>query len=717
MPTAFAADSTPTGTKQVTDTGFNTYDLTLSVEGHDWSSHEPTDILFILDRTGSVGWDRWNTMRSAVKETSERLIAAGDGNTRIAVGTFTGGYGNGEEVQVALTSSPDWAKFDATSPSTMSVEGGGTSWVEGTQIGSKLMDMSSNDIMKHVVFFSDGEPDKEGGTESAYNAALPGFRDILSHPNTDMTVLSLGDVDLMRQLAADTGGTYITDDTADGLSTKMEAALASKTLTGSATDATITDTLSQWVEPQSTDGKGRPAITVAIAGRPAVEDTDYTYRWDADTRTLTVTDLHTLGGGQRMTVTMPIKPSDNALADHTAGNAYPTKGDAGTGETSAGKQGYPSNDNATVKWTNPLDGTAPTGTLPKPVIQVETATIDYKGNGATGGQTDGETVTMGGEVPIAPNGYLREGYSFLGWNTKADGSGTPYQPGDAIDLTLYAMWEATPATLTFDPNAADATGVTDGIDTVYDADVTLSPNGYERPGYTFVGWNTMPDGTGVDYADNAAYHVTGDRTFYAQWTPDESSLVYNGNGGMGDMPMQEGVTDQTVTVAANGFVFEGRRFIGWNTMSDGSGDDYAPGDDYTLQAEPTVLYAQWELVPVTVSYDANGGNGAMDSWNGLYGDSMTVAANGFTNDDPCMTFVGWNTKPDGTGNAYAPDDSLDDVTGDIVLYAQWSSKACLAGNEGLAQTGVDIAGVGFAMFGALALAGVGVVLARHRSRD
>ena len=139
---ATPVEPTPTGSKQVTDTGINTYDLTLSVEGHDWSNHEPTDILFILDRTGSVGQDRWDKVRTAVEDTSERLIDAGDGNTRIAVGTFTGGYGKGEEVQVALTNSPDWAKFDATSLSTNAVEGGGTSWVEGTQIGSKLMDMS-----------------------------------------------------------------------------------------------------------------------------------------------------------------------------------------------------------------------------------------------------------------------------------------------------------------------------------------------------------------------------------------------------------------------------------------------------------------------------------------------------------------------------------------------------------------------------------------------
>lgn len=49
---ATPTESTPTGSKQVVDTGFNTYDLTLSVEGHDWSNHEPTDILYDRARAG-----------------------------------------------------------------------------------------------------------------------------------------------------------------------------------------------------------------------------------------------------------------------------------------------------------------------------------------------------------------------------------------------------------------------------------------------------------------------------------------------------------------------------------------------------------------------------------------------------------------------------------------------------------------------------------------
>ena len=115
----------------------------------------------------------------------------------------------------------------------------------------------------------------------------------------------------------------------------MEDRLAAQTLSGSAKNATITDTLSKYVEPQKLDGKQRPAITVTIDGRAATEDKDYTYQWNAGTRTLTVTDKTTLGGGKRMTVTMPVKPSQTAIGEHVAGKAYPAKGDPNTGATSA----------------------------------------------------------------------------------------------------------------------------------------------------------------------------------------------------------------------------------------------------------------------------------------------------------------------------------------------------------------------------------------------
>ena len=74
-----------------------------------------------------------------------------------------------------------------------------------------------------------------------------------------------------------------------------------------------------------------------------------------------------------------------------------------------------------------------------------------------------------------------------------------------------------------------------------------------------------------------------------------------------------------------------------------------------------------------LTYDANGGEGAIDSATGVTGESMTVAENGFTRND--YTFTGWNTQADGKGTAYKPGDSFTLTETDTVLYAQWSKNA------------------------------------------
>lgn len=69
----------------------------------------------------------------------------------------------------------------------------------------------------------------------------------------------------------------------------------------------------------------------------------------------------------------------------------------------------------------------------------------YDGNGAASGSTGPTVGNYGGTVKVAENGFVREGYEFTGWNTKLDGSGTTYKPGDDYQLTpeedvLYAQW-------------------------------------------------------------------------------------------------------------------------------------------------------------------------------------------------------------------------------------------------------------------------------------
>ena len=72
------------------------------------------------------------------------------------------------------------------------------------------------------------------------------------------------------------------------------------------------------------------------------------------------------------------------------------------------------------------------------------AALHYDANGGNG--TMGDVVVIAGSsVSLERNGFTRPGYTFTGWNTEADGSGTSYQPGASITIidgtrTLYAQW-------------------------------------------------------------------------------------------------------------------------------------------------------------------------------------------------------------------------------------------------------------------------------------
>ena len=76
---------------------------------------------------------------------------------------------------------------------------------------------------------------------------------------------------------------------------------------------------------------------------------------------------------------------------------------------------------------------------------------------------------------------------------------------------------------------------------------------------------------------------------------------------------------------------------------------------------------------VKLTYDANGGEGTIDSATGAAGESVTVAENVFTRNN--YTFTGWNTQADGKGTAYKAGDSFTLTDKDTVLYAQWSENA------------------------------------------
>lgn len=244
-------------------------------------------------------------------------------------------------------------------------------------------------------------------------------------------------------------------------------------------------------------------------------------------------------------------------------------------------------------------------------------TISYNGNGGKG-NTNGETTDADTAIPIAPNGYTRNGYTFQTWNTKADGTGDKYRPGDSItltgDITLYAQWKANQYAVAYAPNGGD--GSMPDKTFSYDQTQALSSSQFTRPGWTFTGWNTKADGTGTAYKNrqevkNLTAQDGGEITLHAQWKADKAVLHYdaNANTATGDTPDSEGVTDGTITVSKNGYANVGYTFTGWNTMPDGTGSTIQPGDAVKLPAGGMTVYAQWETVEYPLVYDLNGGTG------------------------------------------------------------------------------------------------------------
>jgi len=74
--------------------------------------------------------------------------------------------------------------------------------------------------------------------------------------------------------------------------------------------------------------------------------------------------------------------------------------------------------------------------------------VSFDGNGADGGGMAALQMSWGTPAGLPANAFSRTGFSFMGWNTKADGTGTAYAEGaDVSDLTkdasvtLYAQWK------------------------------------------------------------------------------------------------------------------------------------------------------------------------------------------------------------------------------------------------------------------------------------
>ncbi len=154
--------------------------------------------------------------------------------------------------------------------------------------------------------------------------------------------------------------------------------------------------------------------------------------------------------------------------------------------------------------------------------------ISYYDNGGKGDTSDDNAYDLNASVTIQANGFSREGYTFTGWNTEVDGSGTSYTPNQKIqitgDLVLYAQWMKNAYTVTFNVQGK-GTNFTAAVP--YDTTVT-APAVPTATGYTFGGWYkneacTTPWNFDTD-------KVTDNITLYAKWTETVQEHKHNVGG-------------------------------------------------------------------------------------------------------------------------------------------------------------------------------------------
>ncbi len=271
-------------------------------------------------------------------------------------------------------------------------------------------------------------------------------------------------------------------------------------------------------------------------------------------------------------------------------------------------------------------------------------------------------------------------YTFVGWKEGSTISETITLPdansmGPKIYEAQWAPVDATTYTISYELNGG--TTATPNRTTFTKNDETFSIINPTKTGYTFKGWSGT-DLTGDTNTDVQV--VSGTRknlSFEAHYTANTYKVVFNANGGTGNMADQTLTYDTAANLNANTYTKTGYSFGGWNTAAGGTGTAYTNGAEVeNLKTEGEItLYAQWTANSYLVAFDCNhvGCEGTMENLPMVYDVEKALPLNVFS--VPGYAFTGWGTEAAGDGDSYGNGAEVNNLaaTGAITLYAQWTT--------------------------------------------
>lgn len=339
--------------------------------------------------------------------------------------------------------------------------------------------------------------------------------------------------------------------------------------------------------------------------------------------------------------------------------------------------------------------------------------VTYYANGGSGAPMEqekkyGVNLTLSSTVP------LRNGYVFTGWNTKEDGSGKKYSPGDIYSenekLNLYAQWKTNAYTLTYDGNGYSS--YSSKVENV--VTTTIKTNMPNRFGYTFLGWSTNSSATSATYTPGSTISLSSNTTLYAVWKSAQS--VSAGNSNTVNIAFAEQAWYYKFTPSSSGeYTFESTGSIDSKvTIYKADGTEIGSDDDsgessnfkktlsltsgttYYIKAfaysskTGTYSFKVTKNTPAsyTVNFNANGGSVSPTSVIVTAGKSATLptptkkytlsynANNGSgapSSQSVSVSCKGWSTSNTASSASYSCGSSYKPTT-NITLYAVWYSN-------------------------------------------
>lgn len=228
-------------------------------------------------------------------------------------------------------------------------------------------------------------------------------------------------------------------------------------------------------------------------------------------------------------------------------------------------------------------------------------------------------------------------------------------------------------TITF--NANGGTGAPASQTKYYNVGLALSTTAPSRTGYSFLGWATNSNASIATYAAGGSYTENESATLYAVWQANRYNISYDANEGLGAPSPQTKIHGTSLTLSSTVPERYGYSFLGWSIDQAASTASYLAGGTFDYNGAVT-LYAVWSANPYTITYDANGGTGAMESSSLVYDQGAALRTNAFVRDG--YSFLGWSINPTDEEIMYADNEQVANLSGtkndSVTLYAIWEEN-------------------------------------------